>query len=1189
MAVHPSSAHHGMKWRPITPDYLGRLIQFWLPDEGWQYKADPRNSRMPDKQAEGAARAFNLISEHGVALIADEVGMGKTIQSLAIAAALWQQKPSARILVLTPREVVADNWVAEYSAFIRQHVRTDDGVLKWYGEPVKPAVKVANLFELVERVEEQWPRLLIGKVTSFSGLMQGERWKERLEAWGREDLIATWGAEEDYGEVNRRMAQLVRDRLMAQGGDRPPFDLVIIDEAHYLRNVDGLSLRAETAKRFFGQGDARPMADGVLLLTATPNHSSNDDVRNVMRYFDPTPGDSQTILERLCIRRLRRLGEKGWNKYQYRAESADLTEFQGNPLAESFFGAYQLLLARKVATEQARKGHRGGVSGMIRYLEGVEFLPNEAGPPELDSLDDRRRDGHDYNTGDDAEILRDLVGKHLDIFKESPQHPKYEALLRQLHPETASEHKALVFVRRIASVNEITRRLMAESDASFLRELKLEGRALADWSRERFTQEVKFGGEIEEEVESVEPSGEEDAHDDLIPDSMVLSWFKIKKSETPSTTPASNFRQLFASSKSGVFALFFSPPADFQEAEYDGLEVWRAERNQKKLKRYFHSAVEHRFKNLAATERKWLEAYRSDAEWRDLRKSDTVESGLPTIWTLVVSAMKEENPEDEALKRYRGMSIPMKEALARFVEKGVLLASADVVWMFQLYREHGSDGVEGYKAFCRAFRAGFRHRRIWGQIRDSILHFTTLASKVFELSSDELTFRYNWEDSFRHARPCYPFRGGVGSKHALKCFNTPFFPDVLVSTSVLQEGVNLQYFCKRVIHYGAAWTAGDNEQRIGRIDRMFSLVERELNAAKGAAELDVRYPVLKGTVDEEHVGRFVKKKREAERLIDKGAVALTESDSFTHDSGWDNWQEFLNQPDRSLRGVEDPYAVDLRTFKGVTAPELPPAQKGIEHRMARLARAFRDHPWVERVLSLPSDASFLLDCQLPSGRKQPVQLQFRLDPISTANNGAERCVVRLTSPLGKQADWKHFEALKLVPFTRIGVRIAYDLSRERSSYWGIQSISDLVEDSDFSRLSEAELHQSLERLVTQSDEWEVLAKSDQIDLSVNDVVESIKPVDIDTLERLSPGTMKDIPSDWLNTEEFIWKSASIPENLPGDFKRLAIQHFEWDFVQALHHQGQWMWAVARPSLDVDEPELDVLEQHLKLRSCSRHD
>lgn len=1184
MAVHPSSAHHGMKWHPITPDYLGQLIQFWLPDEGWQYKADPQNSRMPDKQAEGAARAFNLISEHGVALIADEVGMGKTIQSLAIAAALWQQKPSARILVLTPREVVADNWVAEYSAFIRQHVRTDDGVLRWYGEPVKPAVKVANLFELVERVEEQWPRLLIGKVTSFSGLMQGKRWKERLRAWGREDLVATWDAEEDYGEVNRRMAQLVRDRLMAQGGDRPPFDLVIIDEAHYLRNVDGLSLRAETAKRFFGQGDARPMADGVLLLTATPNHSSNDDVRNVMRYFDPNPGDSQTILERLCIRRLRRLGEKGWNKYQYRAESADLTEFQGNPLAESFFGAYQLLLARKVATEQARKGHRGGVSGMIRYLEGVEFLPHEEGESLLESPDDRRHEGQDFNTGDDAEILRDLVGKHLAIFKESPQHPKYEALLRQLHPETASEQKALVFVRRIASVNEITRRLMAESDASFLRELKLEGRALADWSRERFTQEVKFGGEIEEEVESVEPGREEDANDDLIPDSMVLSWFKIKKSETPSTTPASNFRQLFASSKSGVFALFFSPPADFQEAEYDELVVWRAERNQKKLKRYFHSAVEHRFKKLDATERKWIEAYRSDAEWRDLRESDTVESGLPTIWTLVVSAMKEENPEDEALKRYRSMSIPMKEALARFVEKGVLLASADVVWMFQLYREHGSDGVEGYKAFCRAFRAGFRHRRIWGQIRDSILHFPTLASKVFELSSDELTFSYNWEDSFRHARPCYPFRGGVGSKHALKCFNTPFFPDVLVSTSVLQEGVNLQYFCKRVIHYGAAWTAGDNEQRIGRIDRMFSLVERELNAAKGSAELDVRYPVLKGTVDEEHVGRFVKKKREAERLIDKGAVALTESDSFTHDSGWDNWQDFLNRPDRSLRAVEDPYAVDLRTFAGVTAPELPAVQPQLEGRIAALVHAFDSHPWVRQVLHLPNNAAFLLDCQLPSGRNQPVQLEFRLDPIASAITGEERCVVRLTSPLGKRADWERYKDLDADLFSVIGVRFAYDVSREPSSYWSIQAISDLtVVDADFSRFSQTELHQSLERLVQQSDAWELAATSGAADLSVSDVWEGTDGVSSQATAQLQPGKLKSYPSDWSENEGFVWKAKPAPKFQSTDVKQRAIHHFEWDYVQSYQVASGWSLLVAHPVADTDQAELEVLELHLKFR------
>lgn len=62
---------------------------------------------MRNLQAKGSARVFNLLEEHKLALLADEVGMGKTIQSLSVCAALWNQKPTAKILVLAPRDEIA--------------------------------------------------------------------------------------------------------------------------------------------------------------------------------------------------------------------------------------------------------------------------------------------------------------------------------------------------------------------------------------------------------------------------------------------------------------------------------------------------------------------------------------------------------------------------------------------------------------------------------------------------------------------------------------------------------------------------------------------------------------------------------------------------------------------------------------------------------------------------------------------------------------------------------------------------------------------------------------------------------------------------------------------------------------------------------------------------------------------------
>ena len=54
----------------------------------------------------------------------------------------------------------------------------------------------------------------------------------------------------------------------------------------------------------------------------------------------------------------------------------------------------------------------------------------------------------------------------------------------------------------------------------------------------------------------------------------------------------------------------------------------------------------------------------------------------------------------------------------------------------------------------------------------------------------------------------------------MRAFNTPFFPDILVCSEVMGEGVDLQRFCRHVIHHDLAWNPSTIEQRTGRIDRL---------------------------------------------------------------------------------------------------------------------------------------------------------------------------------------------------------------------------------------------------------------------------------------------------------------------------------------------------------------------------------
>jgi len=51
-------------------------------------------------------------------------------------------------------------------------------------------------------------------------------------------------------------------------------------------------------------------------------------------------------------------------------------------------------------------------------------------------------------------------------------------------------------------------------------------------------------------------------------------------------------------------------------------------------------------------------------------------------------------------------------------------------------------------------------------------------------------------------------------------FNSPLFPEILVSSSVMGEGVDLHRFCRHVIHHDLCWNPSTLEQRTGRLDRV---------------------------------------------------------------------------------------------------------------------------------------------------------------------------------------------------------------------------------------------------------------------------------------------------------------------------------------------------------------------------------
>jgi ERCC4-related helicase len=75
-------------------------------------------------------------------------------------------------------------------------------------------------------------------------------------------------------------------------------------------------------------------------------------------------------------------------------------------------------------------------------------------------------------------------------------------------------------------------------------------------------------------------------------------------------------------------------------------------------------------------------------------------------------------------------------------------------------------------------------------------------------------------------------------------FNTPFYPEILIASSVMAEGVDLHLNCRHVIHHDLDWNPSSLEQRTGRVDRLGAKAERSGHPIR------IYLPYLEGCQDE---------------------------------------------------------------------------------------------------------------------------------------------------------------------------------------------------------------------------------------------------------------------------------------------------------------------------------------------------
>ena len=171
-------------------------------------------------------------------LLADEVGLGKTIEAGLIWTELAARSQADRVLVVCPSGLV-DKWRQEMSERFELEVDRLDA---------------ARLDELLEQFEAD-------RVPRFHAVCSLER-------------LRTWSGLE-------RLNRLA-----------PHFDLIIVDEAHALRNLG-------TRSHALG-AQLNDWAGTLLFLSATPLNLGNDDLFNLLALLNPGEFDDRhTLLTQL--------------------------------------------------------------------------------------------------------------------------------------------------------------------------------------------------------------------------------------------------------------------------------------------------------------------------------------------------------------------------------------------------------------------------------------------------------------------------------------------------------------------------------------------------------------------------------------------------------------------------------------------------------------------------------------------------------------------------------------------------------------------------------------------------------------------------------------------------------------------------------------------------------------------------
>lgn len=846
-------------------------------------------------------------------IIGDDVGMGKTYIAISAAMCFLDSYPNKKVIIVTPSWLLNAKWYQDIRNFIEKNLHSDRVQLResdvieikqssgTYISQIANAAKVGKIIlipiNVLSSMGWKYEKGFFISCWFKHRCLQGIAREKILKALGGDvnkfdpeefgdmgityqDIPDSWYAEMDriYSEegisddgINHIVNSLKELRYKAINKVMPESSLFILDEAHKMKNE-------ETVKRRALEAAVNHKFEKGIFLTATPFQLGEGELRSVLELFKSATV-SQKELERFNDRVEKLFIEM--NNYQdkirlfedyvhnlsadegIQLETVIRTGVKNNIESNVIetYDLYQRLIEQKNILESVMKRL------IIRNLKKKDEYRNEV----IGSLNNNDKSGiplsneayvpfalfekaiyqimekgeqtfianvkHSFTSSFEAVENGSIYTKDLQAINMLKKielgqvvHPKLNDVANEVATALMNGEKTLLFCDRIDTVNSLKISLNKRLSRSYDREVKKlfpenKTKGFDNYCRRFYNkQDISWFLLQENYIHSV-----------LFP---VMEICGINKREIPKASDI------------------------FEEVTklYKRYNV-TAKANYMYIKRIIEHIV-------------FIKTLAKDSEWKskllcfpELLKTINIILGR----NYIVLGLKLEKDSDEE-------DISDDDAKPRSISKTLIREMINYKGIWHVYHEQlnklpafeRDQLVSSMIKFLRRDKRFFiklRHtkedypdkddsfliNKTFG--RGSLLDWENAFQRFLEQYCNETAANANREEmrlGLSNSDVVATISGNTGNEARKKIkagFNTPFYPQILIATSIMQEGIDLQVECKRVFHYDLEWNPASMEQRVGRIDRIGSLISK-LRQKEKEVTLDVYYPYIKNTIDE---------------------------------------------------------------------------------------------------------------------------------------------------------------------------------------------------------------------------------------------------------------------------------------------------------------------------------------------------